>query len=115
MVELAGILLLLGGLAALLLLIAAPIILVFMVVGVVLRTVFFLITLPFRLLGWGLGIGFSLFGLLLKGAVLAALVALLVLIGALPFVPVLLVGGLIYLLLRASRKRASPVTAPPGS
>ncbi len=83
-------------------------VLAFAAVVAVLRLVFFLVLLPFRLLGWGLGIGLAALGLLLKGAVLAAAVGVLFLFGLLPLVPLLLLGAGIYLLLRPSRARSAP-------
>ncbi len=108
MTELTGILILAGLLLGLLALIAAPIVLALFVVAAVLKLVFFLVLLPFRILGWGLGLGFAALGLLVKGTLLAGAVALLIVFGLVPLVPVLLLGLLIYFLARPSRKGPAP-------
>ena len=108
MVELAGVLVLLGALFTLLVLLAAPLILAFFLVATILRLVFFVIFLPFRILGWTVGIGLGALGLALKGAFLAGIVALLILAGFVPLIPILLLGGLLYLLVRSARRREAP-------
>jgi hypothetical protein len=102
-------LLALGGLAiALLVLIALPIILAAALVVALLKLVFFVILLPFRILGLAFGIGIKAIGLVLKGALLFGAVALVFLVGLLPLAPLLLLGVVLYLLLRPSRARSAP-------
>lgn len=103
MIELAGILVLLGGLFALLLFVAAPIVLALFLISTVLRIVFFALFLPLRILGWGIGIGLSAIGLL--GMILTGLVGVAFLVGIAPLVPLLIFAGIIYLLVRSSRRR----------
>jgi hypothetical protein len=101
-------LLILVGLAVILLfVVAAPIILAIGLVGLALKLAVFLILLPIRILGWGIGIGFAALGLLLKGVLLTGAVALLILVGLLPALPLILLGLLIYFLVRSPSPRSS--------
>jgi hypothetical protein len=84
-------------------LVAVPIMLVLAVVGLVLKLVFFILLAPFRIIGWGLGLGLAAVGILVKSVFLAGALAILVLIGLLPLVPLLLIGIAIYLLVRPRR------------
>jgi hypothetical protein len=86
-------------------LLALPVLIVLAVAGVVLKVLFFVLFLPLRALGWGIGFAFGALGLLL--------VLPLLLIGLLPLVPLLLIGLVLYLMLRPSRSRG--VTARPVS
>ena len=108
MITMAGLLLVFGFVAGLLMLIAAPIVLAMFVVGVVLRAVLFVLLLPVRIVG-------GLFGFALPAVALV----LLLLVFALPLMPVFLIGAGIYLVVRGMRPRASrtaaPVTPSPGS
>ena len=103
-------LLVLGGLAiALLMLIALPMVLAATLVVALLKLVLFVILLPFRILGLAFGIGIKAIGFVLKGALLVGAVALVLLVGLVPLAPLLLLGVVIYLLLRPSRAlRANP-------
>ncbi|HEU4402641.1 MAG TPA: hypothetical protein VFT43_11100 [Candidatus Polarisedimenticolia bacterium] len=101
MMAMTGVLVLGGLLLAILAFVAAPILLALVLVAAVVRLVFFVLLLPLRLLGWGLGFAF-------KGIFLLVGVALLILVGLVPLVPVLLVGGLIYFLVKASGKSVAP-------
>lgn len=102
-------LLTLGGLAiALLILIALPIILVAVLSVALLKLVFFVIFLPFRILGLAFGVGFKAIGLVLKGTILLGAFALLLLVGLVPLAPIILLGVVLYLLLRPSRARSVP-------
>jgi|SRR6266568_7649643 len=94
-------------LAVLLVLIAAPIVLALFIVGAVLRLVFFILFLPFRLLGALFGLGAV--GLLLRGLVLSGGIAFLLFLGLLPLLPFLLIGAGLYLVLRGARRPSAPV------
>ena len=99
----------LGGLAIVLVtLIMLPIILAAALVVALLKLVFFVILLPFRILGLAFGLGFKAIGLVLKGALLIGAVAAVFLIGLVPLAPLLLLGVVLYLLLRPSRARSAP-------
>src|SRR5262245_7744426 len=108
MLTLAGLAFLFGCLG-LIVLIAAPIALAFVLVGALLHLVFFVLVLPFRLLGGMLGVGFSVLGWLVRGLVLLAILGVLLVLGALPLIPFLLIGGGIYLVIRGMRSRSAPV------
>ena len=84
-------------------LVAIPIMVALAVVGLVLKLVFFLILAPFRILGWGLGAVLGIVGLALKGVFLLVGVSLLILLGLFPLIPLLLLGGVLYFLLRPRR------------
>src|SRR6267378_876140 len=90
MISIAGVVLLLGFLLGLVALVAAPIVLALLIVGVVLRLVFFVLFLPFRLL---------------RGFVVLAGIGILLILGALPLLPFLLIGAGIYLVFRGMRSR----------
>jgi hypothetical protein len=108
MLELTGTLVLVGLLLALLVIVAAPIVLAVVVLAAVLRIVLAILLLPFRILGWGVGLGFAAIGLLLKGLLLAFAVALVLVVGLVPLVPIVLIGGIVYFLVRSGRPRAVP-------
>ncbi|SRR6266705_737589 len=99
----------LGGLALVFILIAAPIVLALFIVGAVLRLVFFVLFLPFRLLGAVFGLGFGAVGLLLRGLILFGGVAFLLLLGLLPVLAFLLIGAGLYLVIRGVRRPSAPV------
>jgi hypothetical protein len=103
-----GLLMLLGLLVGLVILVAAPIVLAIALVVAVVKLVLSLLLLPFRILGWGLGLGLTTVGLLFKGLFLAGAVGLLLLFGLIPLIPLLLLGAGLYLLLRPSRARSAP-------
>ena len=107
--SIAGLFFLFGCLIGLLALIAAPIVLALFIVGMVLRLVFFLLFLPFRIVGAMFGLGFWSLGWFLKGVVLFAGLGLLILLGTLPLLPLLLVAGAVYLVFRAMRSRSAPI------
>ena len=71
------------------------------------RLLLFLVMIPLRLAGWLLGVGLSAVGLLFKSVLMVGIVALVIVVGLLPLVPLLLVGVLILYLVRAARKRPS--------
>jgi hypothetical protein len=107
--SIAGLFLLSACLIGLLLLIAAPIVLALFLVGMVLRLLFFLLVLPFRLLGALFGLGFWSLGWLVRGGILLVGLGVLILLGALPLVPLLLVAAGVYLVFRAMRPRSAPL------
>jgi hypothetical protein len=109
LMSIAGLLLLSVCLIGLLFLIAAPIMLALFLVGLVLRLVFFLLVLPFRLVGAVFGLGFWSLGWLLRGAVVLVAAGVLILLGALPLVPLLLIAAGVYLVFRAMRPRSAPL------
>jgi hypothetical protein len=108
MLTLAGLVFLFGCLG-LVVLIAAPIALAVVLVGALLHLVFFVLVLPFRLLGAMLGIGFSALGWLLRGVVFLAILGVLLVLGAIPLLPFLLIGGGLYLVFKGMRSRSAPV------
>lgn len=102
-------LLVLGGLAiVLVMLIMLPIVLAAAVLVALLKVAFFVILLPFRVLGLFLGVGFKAIGFVVKGAFLVGAVALVLMVGLLPLAPLILLGVVLYLLLRPSRVRSAP-------
>jgi hypothetical protein len=94
MISIAGAMVLLGLVFGLIALVAAPIVLALFVVGVVLRLVFFVLLLPFRLL---------------KGFFVLGGIAFLLILGAIPLLPILLIGAGIYLVFRGMRSRSAPI------
>ncbi|MFQ5876173.1 MAG: hypothetical protein ACE5JH_00555 [Acidobacteriota bacterium] len=105
------IVLLTGLLVTLLAILAVPLILAFALVAGIAKFVIFLLLLPFRVVGWCLGVGLAALGLLIKGVILTGLAALLFLLGLAPVVPVVIVAALIYLLVKAVRLLALPAGA----
>ncbi len=95
----AGVILLLGCVIGLLALIAAPIVLALFIVGAVLRLVFFVLFLPFRLLG-------GLFG---RSLIVFTGLGFLLLLGAIPLLPFFLIAAGVYLVFRGMRSRSAPV------
>jgi|SRR5947208_2923528 len=94
MISIAGAVLLLGCLLGLVALVAAPVVLALFIVGMVLRFVFFVLFLPFRLL---------------RGLLVFAGFGLVLILGALPLLPFLLIGAGLYLVFRGMRSRSAPV------
>jgi hypothetical protein len=94
MITIAGTVVLLGFLFGLIALVAAPIVLALFIVGIVLRLVFFVLVLPFRLF---------------KGLLVLAGLGFLMILGAIPLLPFLLIGAGIYLVFRGMRSRSAPV------
>ncbi len=107
MTEFMEVLILVGLVAILLFVVAVPVFLAIGLVALAIKLTLFLVLLPIRLLGWGIGIGFAALGLLLKGVVLTAAVGLLILVGLLPALPIILLGLLIYFLVRSPKPRSS--------
>ena len=107
--EVAGALLLVAVVAGVLAVLALPIMLAMALLGAVVKITLFVVLAPIRLLGWMIGAGLAGVGILLKGFLLTGTAALLILIGLLPLVPFLLLGILIYLLVRSSRHHTTPV------
>lgn len=105
--EVSGALLLAAILAGILALLALPIMLVMAIVGAVVKIALFILVAPIRLLGWTIGAGLAGVGFLLKGFLLTGTAAILILAGLLPLFPFLLLGLLIYLLVRPSRRDAA--------
>lgn len=103
MVEIIELLLALGFLGLFLLVLAAPLLLAIALLGLLIKIGVFLILLPIRILGWGIGVSVAAIGLLVKGIVLTGAVALLLIFGLVPFLPLLLLGLLIYLVTRSPR------------
>ncbi len=96
----------LGGLFALLALVAVP----FVLVAVALKVLFTLVLLPFKILGavvkgvFGLAAGLlgGLFGLVAGGVgLVGGLIVLFFVLVLLPLAPLLLLGGLVWLALKA--------------
>jgi hypothetical protein len=94
MITIAGTVVLLGFLFGLIALVAAPIVLALFIVGIVLRLLFFVLVLPFRLL---------------KGLLVVAGVGFLLILGAIPLLPFLLIGAGLYLVFRGMRSLSAPV------
>ena len=94
MITIGATVVLLGFLFGLIALVAAPIVLALFIVGVVLRLVFFVLVLPFRLL---------------KGLLVLAGLGFLMILGAIPLLPFLLIGAGVYLVFRGMRSRSAPV------
>ena len=101
---LAALVLLLLG-AGLLALLAIPLMLVLTLAGLAFKAAVLLLLFPIRILGWLLGLGVAAFGFLLKGFVVVGFSSLLILAGLLPLMPILLLGLVIYFLVRSSPKR----------
>ena len=102
-----------GGVLSLLLFVgllglaALAIVLAVSMVVAAFKMLLFVVMIPLRLVGWLLGLGVAAVGLLIKSAVLVGIVALLIVVGLLPLVPLLLVGVVVLYLIRAARKRPS--------
>ena len=107
--EVAGALLLVAIVAGVLAVLALPIMLAMALLSAVVKITLFIVLAPIRLLGWMIGAGLAGVGFLLKGFLLTGTAALLLLLGLLPLVPFLLLGILIYLLVRSSRHDTTPV------
>ena len=108
LIEVLGIIVLFVLMAGVLALLAGPVLLILALAGVFFKLSFLVLIAPIRLFGWFLGMGVTLFGLLLKGFVLTGAAALLILVGLLPLVPLVMFSVLIYFLVRPSRYRAAP-------
>ncbi len=106
--EVAGALLLVAIVAGVLAVLALPIMLAMALLGVVVKIALFIVLAPIRLLGWMIGAGLAGIGFVLKGFLLTGSAALLILLGLLPLVPFLLLGILIYLLVRSPRHDTTP-------
>ena len=85
-----------------------PIMLAIAILSAVIKIALFIVLAPIRLLGWTIGAGLAGVGFLLKGFLVTGTAALLILLGLLPLLPFLLLGLLIYLLVRSSRHDAAP-------
>ena len=109
LMSIAALMVVFACLIGLLALIAAPVVLALFIVGAVLRLVLFVFVLPFRLIGTMIGLGLSSAGWLLRGPVFFAGLALLLVLVALPLLPLLLVAGAVYMVFRAMRPRPAPV------
>ena len=107
MAEFVELLIALGVVGLFLLVIAAPILLLIGLLVLLIKLGIFLVLLPIRILGWGIGIGVAVIGLLIKGIFLIGAAAVLVIFGLLPFIPLLLFGLLIYLVTRTPRARVA--------
>lgn len=100
-------------LIGLFLLVAIPLALAGVVLGTALWLVVQILVLPFRLVGWSVGLGMGIIFAVAKVLLflmLAAFMMLAFVIGFLPLVPILLIGIGLYLLMRPSprsRRHAS--------
>ena len=106
--EVAGSLILLGICLGVLILAGALVVIAVSLVVAVLKAVLFLLVLPFRIVGWGLKLGFTIAGILIRGFFLIALCVILILFGMLPLVPLVLVVAGIYYIVKALRPRPVP-------
>ena len=95
------------GVAVLLVLALIPLLILAGIFAILLH----LVLLPFKLFGWGLKLGVGLAGALAKLMILlvAGVVLFLLGIGILPLLPLLLLGGGLFLILRAVRPAPRPV------
>ena len=82
-------------------LLALPMIIAFSLVAAVAKVAIFLLVLPLRIIGLTVGLGFTAAGFMLKGVFLTGVIALLILVGLLPLLPLILFGVLVYFLVRA--------------
>src|SRR5262245_40638891 len=101
------------ALLALFCLIAVPVLLAGLIRGWVLFVRVQVLVLPFRLLGWTLGVGAGLALLFVKLFLLllaAVFLAVALVVGLLPVLPVLLLAAGIWLLIRSSRRSRPAVT-----
>src|SRR5215813_329271 len=96
-------------LLALLALLVVPIVFALFLVAVVCKLVLLLVTLPFRILGAVLGVGFSALGWLVRGVVFLVVLGVLLVLGILPLLPLLLIAGGLYLVFRGMRSRSAPI------
>ena len=94
MMSIAVTVVLVGFLFGLIALVAAPIVLALFIAGIVLRLVFFVLFLPFRLI---------------RGFLVFAGLGFLLILGAIPLLPFLLIGAGIYLVFRGMSSRSAPV------
>ena len=106
---LGGLALVFGLLAVLLALVAVPVILALFITGVVLRLAFFVLLLPFRLIGTFFGLGFWAAGMLIRNLILFGGIAFLLLLGLAPLLPFILIGAGLYLVFRGARGPSAPV------
>ena len=91
-------------------LIAAPFVLVLCILGALLKLAIFVLFLPFRLLGGIIRIGFV--GWFLGGFLMLGGLGFLLLLGALPLLPILLIAGGLCLVFRAMRSRPAVSSSP---
>ncbi|HET6278390.1 MAG TPA: hypothetical protein VFG08_06385 [Candidatus Polarisedimenticolia bacterium] len=108
LLEVAGTLLLVAMVAGVVAVVALPIMLAMAVVGAVVKVALLILIAPIRLLGWLMGAGLAVVGFLLEGSLLTGAAALLIVVGLLPLAPFLLLGLLLVLLVRSSRRSAAP-------
>jgi hypothetical protein len=101
----AGLLVVIVAAIALMALIAVPFVLVLCVLGAVLKLVFFILFLPFRLLGGVFRVGLASVGVFLG-------LGFLLLLGALPLLPILLIAGGLCLVFRAMRSGPAVSSSP---
>ena len=101
-------------LIGLFLLIAIPLAVVGVAIGAALWVVGQILVLPFRLLGWGVGVGLGIVFVVAKVLlflVLAAFMMLALVVGLLPIVPILLIGIGLWLLMRGLHRSRRPASA----
>ncbi len=101
-------------LIGLFLLIAIPLAVAGVAIGAALWVVGQILVLPFRLLGWGVGLGLGIIFVVAKVLlflVLAAFMMLALVVGLLPVVPILLIGIGLWLLMRGSHRSRRPASA----
>ncbi len=106
--EVTGLLVMLGIILGLLVLAGALVVLLGFMIVAVLKLVLLVVLLPFRIVGWGLKLGFTAVGILVRGFFLIAACAILIFAGMLPLVPLVLIVAGIYYLVKALRRRPVP-------
>jgi hypothetical protein len=112
LVSVAGLLVLVAVAIGLMALIAAPFVLVLCILGALLKLAIFVLFLPFRLLGGLIRIGLASAGWFLGGFLMLGGLGFLLLLGALPLLPILLIAGGLYLVFRAMRSRPAVSSSP---
>jgi hypothetical protein len=93
-------------------LIAIPFALAFCVLGVLLKVAFFVLFLPFRLLGGLVKVGLASAGVFLGVLFVLGGLGFLLLLGALPLLPLLLIAGGLGLVFRAMRSGPAVSSSP---
>jgi hypothetical protein len=106
--EVTGLFIMLGIGLGLLILAGAVFVMVAFIVFAALKLVLLVLLLPFRIVGWGLKLGFTVIGILVRGFFLIAVCAILILAGMLPLVPLVVIFAGIYYLVKALRPRPVP-------
>jgi len=108
----AGLLVVIVAAIGLMALIAIPFVLVFCVLGVLFKLVFFVLFLPFRLLGGLIRVGLASTGAFLGALFVMGGLGFLLLLGALPLLPLILIAGGLCLVFRAMRSGPAVSSSP---